>query len=238
MKKVIVVGASSGIGKELSIIMAQNGYLVGLVARRDELLEKINKDFPDNTLFKKVDVNNPQNTITQINNLIDEMKGVDVIVISAGIGFTNEEIDLKKEMQTIETNITGFTVVSNIAYKHFIKRKQGHLVAITSVAAIRGGGQCAAYNASKAFQSNYLEGLRQNVFHLKLPICITEIQPGFVDTAMAQGDNLFWVSSPQKAAKQIFKAIISRKEFLYVTKRWRVVGLFLKMVPGWIYKRM
>ena len=66
------------------------------------------------------------------------MQGVDVIVISAGIGFINEKLDLEKEIQTIKTNVTGFTTVSNIAYKYFIKRKRGHLVAITSIASIRG----------------------------------------------------------------------------------------------------
>jgi len=238
MKKVIIIGASSGIGKELSIIMAQNGYLVGLVARRDKLLKEISKDFPDNTLIKKVDINSSKDTIKKINDLISKMKGADIIVISAGIGLMNEEFDFKKEIQTIKTNVKGFTIISNIAYKYFIKRKQGHLVAITSVAAIRGSRQYSAYSASKAFQSNYLEGLRRSVFHLKLPITITEIQPGYVDTAMIQGQGSFWVLSPQNTAKQIFKAIVRKKEFLYISKRWRLVGWFLKIIPSWFYKRM
>lgn len=238
MKKAIIIGASSGIGRELSRIMAREGYKVGLVARREALLKEITNEFPKSTFIEVVDVNDYKNAIVQVNNLIEKMEGVDIFIISAGIGFMNEAMELTKEIKTIETNVKAFTAMINLVYKHFVQMRQGHLVAITSIAAIRGGRQCPAYNASKAFQSNYLEGIRQSVFHLKLPITVTEIQPGFVDTAMAQGNNLFWIASPQKAAQQIYKAIIDKKEFIYVTRRWFIIGWLLKILPFWIYKRM
>ena len=74
------------------------------------------------------------------------------------------------------------------------------------------GGAAPAYNASKAFVSNYMEGLRQKVRKPNLPITVTDIQPGLVDTAMAQGEGLFRVAPPEKAARQIHEVIKRRRK--------------------------
>ncbi len=84
---------------------------------------------------------------------------------------------------------------------------------------------------------NY-EGLQQKFVKLKLPIVVTDVKPGFVDTAMAQGDGLFWIAPPEKAARQIYKTIKARRNHAYVTKRWRLIGLLLKFMPNYIYDRM
>ena len=116
-------------------------------------------------------------------------------------------------------------------------RESGHIVGISSVAAIRGSGNEPAYNASKAFQSNYLQGLRQKFHKLKLPVAVTDVQPGFVDTAMAQGEGLFWVAPPEKAAQQIFNSIRKRRKHVYVTRRWRLIAWLLKILPDSLYDR-
>lgn len=114
----------------------------------------------------------------------------------------------------------------------------GQLVGISSIAAIRGDGDAPAYSASKAFVSNYMEGLRKKVTKLGLIITVTDIQAGFVDTAMAKGDGLFWVASPQKAAQQIYNAIERKRKHVYITKRWRLVGWLMKAMPAFIYDRI
>ena len=101
-----------------------------------------------------------------------------------------------------------------------------------------GGAAAPAYNASKAFVSNYLEGLRVRARKQNLDIAVTDVLPGFVDTAMAQGDGLFWVSPPQKAAKQIANAIDRRQSRIYVTKRWQIIAWALKLMPDWLYWRI
>ena len=141
-------------------------------------------------------------------------------------------------METISTNVMGFTAMTNIAIKHFIKQGFGHLVGISSVAAIRGDSEGPAYNASKAFMSNYLQGIRKKIIKAKLPINITDIKPGFADTAMAKGDNLFWISSPIEAASQIFDAIEKKKAHAYITKRWSIIAWLLKILPEVIYNRI
>lgn len=114
----------------------------------------------------------------------------------------------------------------------------GHFVAITSEAGIRGGRQAPAYNSTKAFQINCLEGLRQKVTKLKLPIFITDIRPGFVNTEMAKGDEKFWVATVEKAAKQIMNSIESKSSIVYITKRWRIIALLLRLIPRQVYNRM
>ena len=121
---------------------------------------------------------------------------------------------------------------------YFINNKSGHLVGISSIASIKGSNICPSYNASKAFISNYLEGLRKKSVKEKLKISITDIQPGLIDTAMAKGEGLFWVSSAQKAAKQIFKAIQQKKKRAYITKRWAIVAWLLKILPEFIYDKI
>ena len=86
--------------------------------------------------------------------------------------------------------------------------------------------------------SNYLEGLRQKASKSGIAITVTEIQPGFIDTAMAKGEGLFWVAPPEKAARQILKAITGKKKHAYITKRWRLIALLLKIIPDWVYNKL
>ena len=238
MKKAIVIGASSGIGKELAIVLAENNYSVGLVGRRTELLVKLQKELPTNSFIKSFDVSNSEEAIQQLEGLIEEMKDVDLIIINAGVGFINTELDYEKEKRMIEVNVLGFTAIINVAYKHFASQGHGHIVGISSVAAVRGNHGAPAYSASKAFISNYMEGLRSKAKKEKIPLFITDIKPGFVDTAMAQGDGLFWVAPPRKAALQIYKAIIDKKDSAYITKRWRLIAWLLRVIPNRIYYKI
>jgi short-subunit dehydrogenase len=237
MKKAIIVGASSGIGKSLAQTLAGDGYRVGLAARRLPLLLDLQKEIGSQTLVKQIDVSKIPAATLLFSELIQEMDGVDLIIISAGTGFMNPELDWDKENETIAVNVTGFAAIANVAIHYFIKNGGGHLVNISSIAAIRGSGIAPAYNASKAFESNYMHGLRCKIDKSGLPITITDIQPGFVDTAMAQGDGLFWVASPEKAAKQIYQAIKAKKANAYITRRWRLFAWLLKLIPDSIYRR-
>ena len=166
------------------------------------------------------------------------MGDVDLIILSSGVGFINHDLDWAKEKETIDVNVAGFAIMANVAMHHFLLKGSGHLVGISSIAAIRGDDTAPAYNASKAFISNYLAGLRKKISKAGLPIVVTDVQPGFVDTAMAKGDGLFWVASPQKAAQQIYKAIKKKKKHVYVTKRWKLIGWLMKTMPEFIYNRM
>jgi short-subunit dehydrogenase len=231
MENAIVIGASSGIGRALAKVLAERGYALGLAARRLPLLVSLQKEIASPTAIRQMDISDTGKATGLFFELVQEMGGVDLVVISAGTGFPNPNLDWGYEKRTIEVNVSGFTALADAAIRYFIGTGQGHLVGISSLAALRGNSEAPAYNASKAFMSTYLQGLRYKVKGLGLPITVTDIQPGFVDTSMAQSPSLFWVASPEKAADQIYQAIRRKRKQAYITKRWRLFAWVLKLAP-------
>ncbi len=236
MKKAIIIGATSGIGKELAKLLSIEGYSLGISGRRLHLLDELKAELSTHTYIQDMDVSD-SNSVKGLQNLIAAMNGVDLIIISAGTGSVDPDLPWDKEKETIETNVLGFAAMANVAYHHFNQKGSGHLVGISSIAAIR-GGDAPAYSASKAFVSNYLQSLRYVISKSKASITVTDIQPGFVDTAMAKAPNLFWVASPQKAAIQIYETIKKKKKHAYITKRWRLIAWALKLMPDFIYEKI
>src|SRR5260370_2716375 len=198
----------------------------------------IRSRLPNPAFSRQADISDYSYAMAILENLIEEMGGVDLIIISSGTGFLNPDLNWAMEKKTLDVNVSGFTAMANVAFHHFVQAGRGHLVGISSIAAIRGSEVAPAYSASKAFMSNYLEGLRIRARKAGLPILVTDIQPGFVDTAMAQGQGLFWVASPQKAARKIYKAIQRKAKHAYVTKRWSVIGWLLKVLPDFLYFKL
>jgi short-subunit dehydrogenase len=236
MKKAIIIGASSGIGRELAKILVSHDYVVGISGRRTELLTELQTELPNKCHMRTMDVADTSTAIETFNSLIAEMGDVDLVVISAGTGHTTPDLQWPNDKETIDTNVLGFTAIAITAFNHFVKQGHGHLVGISSIAGIRGSRYAPAYNASKAFVCNYLESLRHMAMKTNLPICITDIQPGFVDTRMAQGDKIFWRASTDKTARQIYHAIERKKPHAYVTRRWRLIAWVLKIMPNYFYR--
>lgn len=238
MKKAIIIGASSGIGKGLAKLLTENDYKVGITGRNTELLNELKEIKPDFFLIKTFDATETSTTIERLEELATELGGLDILIMSSGIGNLNETLDFEIERKAIDLNVTGFTNIIDWAYRYFEKQGFGHLLAISSMAGIRGNRQAPSYYATKSYQINYLEGLRQKSTKSKSSIFVTDIRPGLVDTDMAKGDGLFWVMPVDKVAKQIFKAIKKRKKVVYVTKRWGIIARILKILPRFIYDRM
>lgn len=234
-KKTLIMGASSGIGKELATILSGKDYIVGLAARRIDLLNEVQKALPNKSFIKQIDISKPEDAEIKFKEMIAEMGGVDLVVISSGYGDLNSKLKWTIEKETIDVNVTGFALIAGISMRHFMERGSGHLVGISSIAALRGQGDGPSYSASKAFVSNYLEGLRHMAIRSGKPIFVTDVQPGFVKTPMSKGNNLFWISTAEKAANQIYNAIANKKNHAYITKRWRLIAWLLKTVPDWIY---
>lgn len=238
MKKAIVIGASSGIGRALAVNLSKSGYIVGITARRTPLLTSLQQEMPNPSIIKPFDISSTELAMNSLNELIAELDGVDLIVISAGTGYINPMLDWEKELDTINVNVLGVSAMINTAIHYFLQRNAGHLVVISSIAGLRGSSVCPAYNASKAYLSNYVEGVRCSLTKAKSNVCITDIRPGLVDTAMAQGDGLFWVQPVQKAVDQITRSIQRKKQVVYITKRWAIIAFLLKRIPRWIYRKI
>jgi short-subunit dehydrogenase len=237
-KKAIIIGATSGMGKGLAKLLADNGFAVGITGRRNELLEKLKSEISGACFIRSFDVRDTSGATDKLEELTSELGGLDLLVFCSGTGEINDELDFQTEKRTIDTNVTGFTFIADWAYQYFEKQKSGHLVAISSIGGLRGGSQSPSYNASKAYQINYLEGLRQKSVKMKAQVYITDIRPGLVDTKMAKGDGLFWVMPVEKAVRQIYNAIIKKRKVVYVTKRWWLIAFILRALPGVIYNRM
>jgi len=235
MTKAIVIGASSGIGKAVSEILVKNGCYVGITGRRENNLLEIQKANSENIVIKSFDCTD-DSTFEKLDELVIVLGGLDLVIFSSGIGEFNETLDFEIEKETINLNVLAFTKICDWSYNYFQKQGFGHLVCISSIAGLRGNKTAPSYNASKAYQINYLEGLRQKSNTTN--IIITDVRPGFVDTNMAKGDGLFWVASKEKAAIQIYNLIRKKSEIGYVSKRWAVIALILKIIPNFIYKKM
>ena len=235
---IIVIGATSGIGKALFERYVSEGNRVGIVGRRSHLLEELRQKHPANTVAVTADITKLEETESALKALLTELQDIDLAIVCSGTGDINASLDYAVERPTIDTNVVGWTVVIDSLSHIFEKQGHGHLAAITSIGGLRGEPMAPAYNATKAYQINYMEALHKKAFKAGNQIAVTDIRPGLVDTAMAKGDGLFWVMPVEKVARQIWTAIRKKKSKVYVTKRWHILAIINKNLPFGLYKRM
>src|SRR5436190_3715205 len=234
--KIIIVGATSGIGRRMAELYAAKGYKVGITGRRNELLNEIQQQFPTLIETECFDVRGNEN-ISKLESLINKLGGLDILVYSSGIGEPSKELDWQLDKMIVNINVNWFIEISNWSFNYFVKQGHGRLATLSSIASHRGNSWAPAYSASKAFQSNYFEGLAIKAFRMKKDIGITRIEPGFVNTKMAKGNKVFWSVPLEKASLQILDAIEKKKRRVYISKRWWLIGKLMKLLPFWLYKR-
>jgi short-subunit dehydrogenase len=241
-KKVIIIGATSGIGEALAKELAKRGALVGLTGRRKHLLEKISSEIPTKSFIKQMDIAQAEQAQAQLKELITEMGGMDILIINAAVG--NCDLSWEKQKEIIDINVLGFTAMASVATDYFIQQGHGHLVGISSLLAVRGSSAAPTYSASKAYVSNYLHGLRGRFMKLNKEINVTTIEPGLVWTAMRgscgadREPSDFWRATPQEAAQQIADAIEKKRKHAYVTKRWRLIAWAMKLMPESLFYKL
>lgn len=232
-KRAIVIGASSGIGKEVTQLLVKEGWTVGVAARRVELLQDIGA-----VETETIDVTQKEATV-KLRNLIERLGGMDLFFYSSGIGKQNRELQENIELATMETNAVGFTRMIGEAYRYFAERGEGHIVAITSIAGTKGLGPAPAYSATKAMQNTYLEALEQLANAKGLKISFTDIRPGFVDTALLNDDFHYpMMLKPEAVAKDIVKAIHAKKHVRIIDWRYRILTALWQLIPRWIWRRI
>ena len=235
---IIIIGATSGIGKTLFEKYAADGNRIGIVGRRTHLLDELRQEHPDMTVTATADITKQDEIARAIESLRAELKDIDLAIVCSGTGDINASLDYDVERPTIDTNVTGWTFVIDTLYHIFEQQGHGHLVAVTSVGGLRGEPMAPAYSATKAYQINYMEALRKKAYKSGGSITVTDIRPGLVDTVMAKGDGLFWVMPVEKVAHQIISAIRKKKSKVYVTKRWHFLAIINKNLPFVLYKRI
>ncbi len=229
-KKAIIVGSSSGIGRALAIKLSAEGYVLCLTGRSLERLEALQKDLAGESIARQVDVSNPREAIHALRNVIMSLHGLDLMVINAGVLFQNDKLLWQPEEDMIKVNVLGFAAAANVAADYFSQKGAGCIIGISSVASQSASGRSPAYNASKAFVSNYMEGLRQKFSGT--PVRVLDIRPGFVDTDMVRGrKGLFGLVSAESAASDIYRAFQKGKRVAYVPFWWGIVAWLFRRFP-------
>ena len=242
--KIIIVGASSGLGKAVAQTYARRGWIVGVCARREEALRELADAFPTNVHWVTLDVTS-LDCEERLRELIDQVGGMDVILYAAGCGWNNPELKTQADMRTVQTNVDGFTRIVNAAFKWFAKNntpsgRRGSLCAITSIAGTKGIGISATYSASKRYQTTYLQALSQLANHQKVAITITDIRPGFINTALLDttAHKYPMLMSVDYAAKRIVHAIDHRRKIAYIDWKWHVVVALWRCIPNFIWRHL
>ena len=242
--RALVLGASSGIGAACAEKLAKEGYQVGLLARREteltKICEKINSQKGSLKPLKYVfDIKNFKDCPQMFDKIVTELGGLDLIIYAAGVMpiVSEGEYSFEKDQQMIEVNLLGAIAWLNEAALYFSRIKNGLIVGISSVAGERGRKGNPVYGTSKAGLNAYLESLRNRLDSSS--VHILTVKPGFIDTPMTKGrEGLFWLISADEAARQIFDGIRGRKNTIYVPKRWQLVGIILKCIPSFLFRKL
>lgn len=237
IKRAVVMGATSGMGMEVALLLAKNGWKVGIAGRREDRLQQVINSTDNIVYSKQIDITK-DNAPQRLNELIDELGGMDLYFHSSGIGWQNVALDIEKEMKTVETNGVGFTRMVTAAFNYFAVHGGGQLACITSIARTTGLGAAPSYSATKRFQSNYLESLSQLSRMRRLNIRITEIRPGFVATELLSGGRYPLQLKADRVAKSIIKTVLKGKEVTTIDWRYRILVFFWRMIPRCIWVKL
>lgn len=236
-KKAIIVGASSGIGMEVAKVLLSDGWQLGIAARREDKLLELKSMAPERIKVMAIDVTQPD-AGERLLSLIDELGGMDLYFHASGIGRQNRNLKADIELRTMGTNAVGFTRMIGTAYRYFAQRGEGHIAAITSIAGTKGLGPAPAYSATKALQATYLQALEQQSRQSGLRIRFTDIRPGFVDTALLNGDFKYpMLLQPAAVARDIVGSIYKRRHVRIIDLRYRILTFFWRLIPNWLWRR-
>lgn len=239
MKKMIIIGATSGIGESLARQAIEKGYKVGGTGRRIERLKQLKGDLGEHFHFRQMDVVEKMKASSTLLSLIDEMDGMDIIVLNAGISNYAASSIISMEQEIIDVNVSGFVQLFGEAFQYFRQQEHGQIVGVSSIAGLFGSSRAAPYSASKAFISTYMQAYRQRCNQAGYNITITDVKPGFVKSEMTEGKRgMFWVAETDKAVKQMLSDIEKKKSYSYVTRRWRFVAWLINLTPNWIIDRL
>ena len=232
-KRAIVIGASSGIGREVAQLLMKDGWTVGVAARREERLKESGA-----AAWQQIDVT--QNDATErLRQLIATLGGMDLFFYASGIGKQNRELREDIELATMQTNALGFTRMVGEAYRYFAEQGSGHIAAITSIAGTKGLGPAPSYSATKAMQNVYLQALEQQAHARGLNIRFTDIRPGFVDTDLLNGDFHYpMMLQPEKVAKTIVNAISSQRHICVIDWKYRLLTALWRRIPRCIWRKL
>ena len=216
-KRAVIMGATSGIGYEVARFLLSEGWKLGLAGRREENLRKLQSEFPGQVCIKAIDVKD-EDAGNALFSLIDELGGMDMYFHSSGIGYQNANLDADIELNTLETNGTGFTRMVGAAFRYFRDKGKGHIAVISSI---------------------YIDALEQLASMKKIDIRFTDIRPGFVATNLLNdGKKYPMLMKTDYTARLIVKALNRKKRIAVIDWKYRILVFFWRLIPRCVWKRM
>ena len=237
MSNIIVIGASSGMGREIARTYAARGHRVGACARRADRLHELKSEYDANITTCVLDVT-ADDAADIFDRFVTTMGGLDILIYCAGCGWNNPQLDPEKDMRTVRTNVDGLTAILGTAFNILATQgpaslRRGQIAVLTSIAGTRGIGISATYSASKRYQWTYLEALAQLARVRNVPVDITDIRPGFVDTPLLDttAHNYPMLMSLEEATAHVINAIDRRRHAVVINCRWAVLTAIWRRIP-------
>lgn len=235
------MGATSGIGLEVVKVLASKGWQLGVAGRRDDVLQQLSNEVPQVMAVRAIDITR-DDAPQLLQQLIDELGGIDLYFHSSGIGYQNPDLDADKELRTVETNAVGFTRMVDAMFNYFAQRPdhQGHIAVISSIARTKGLGAAPAYSATKRYVSHYMECLQQlcAIRHLR-HIRLHDIRPGFVRTPLiADGNSYPMQLDASRVARSIVRGIERNRSIITIDWRYRLLVAGWRLIPRWLWVRL
>lgn len=242
-KVVLITGASSGIGRGLALNISRRGAIVGLVARRADALTDLVKEIQatrGEAVALPGDVEDAASLRTVTEQLLERYGRIDILIANAGVGTSTDgsRISGEEVARVINVNLVGAANSVEAVVPGMLKRRSGHLVVISSLAAYRGLPKSAAYCASKAAVSAFFESLRLDLEPRGIDVTI--IHPGFIKTPLTAGRDasMPWLMELDTAVEKIVRAIEKRKKSYAFPWQLATIVRAGMVMPIWMYDRI
>ena len=236
-KKIWITGASSGIGRALAIKFSKEGWQVAASARRENLLNELNKN-NSNIYSFPLDVKDEKSVKNVFQNIIEKFETLDICVFATGIHDPEAEKKLSSEKirEIMETNFFGTLNCIMAVNTYFREKKSGHISIVSSVAGYRGLPAASGYCASKSALTSLAESL---YFDFKRHnVRVSLISPGFIQTPMTDKNKfpMPMIKSPEFAAEKMFIGLTKKNAFeIHFPLAFTMIMKLLKIMPNWLY---
>jgi short-subunit dehydrogenase len=236
----IVTGASSGIGAQMALQLARDGWKVGITARRAQELEELANQIRSEggtVALAVADVTEPGEIRSAFRSIVDQLGPVDLLIANAGMGSGTSALAFSGEAfeRLIRVNLIGAAYAIEAVLPSMIERKAGQIVGISSLAGFRGLPGSSGYGASKAGLSALLEGMRPEL--QTVGITVTTVHPGYVRTPMTSkqtGPQPFLMDA-DRAAKIILRGVARKQARVDFPLRMAAIVQVVRLMPNWLF---